>query len=517
MTPLITALVLAGALAAAPVGLASGGPRGQILDPQFGSQSDQQSLRFYPSDRQAQIILTRIRTDADSLARALDPVPASGRTAPQRNGDLVVLVTDLQNASEHVTDHFGRRQVTRVDVEDLLRAGVRLNTAIPQRQVSTTASNAWTRLRSDLNDLATGYDIAWDWQNPQYTRDDARGGVYARLSGTYRLDTAASDNPQRAADRALASLPAADRTRTNRQITNRLTPPDVLAIDRNGPRVTMASSRQPQMTFDVDGRDREEQVYGRTITTHALFRGDALEVSTTGSDGQDFSVTFEPLSGGQSLQVTRRLYTTSLRQPVVVRSVYRRTSTVADWNVYDVYAQDRGTGARGGTVVPAGRVLVATLDRPLDLRANAVNNRVTLTVHDGTRSEFDQATIDAYVADDSAHETNRSGLVLDFDQIHLRNGRTAPFSGTIDRVRDSSGRTISVETLPESNSRNGDAIQRGAIGAGVGALIGAIAGGGKGAAIGAARGAAGGAGAVVIDGGGQNTLDAGTEFTIRSR
>jgi hypothetical protein len=145
---------------------------------------------------------------------------------------------------------------------------------------------------------------------------------------------------------------------------------------------------------------------------------------------------------------------------------------------------------------------------------------VTLTVRDGTRSEFDGATIEAYVADASTGAANRSGIQLDFDQIRLRDGRTAPFAGTIDRVRDASGRTISVENLPDRVDDRDDseeAIERGAIGAGIGALIGAIAGGGKGAAIGAAVGAAGGAGSVFIDNRGQNTLESGTEFTIRAR
>jgi hypothetical protein len=167
-------------------------------------------------------------------------------------------------------------------------------------------------------------------------------------------------------------------------------------------------------------------------------------------------------------------------------------------------------------------VLVATLDNPLSLRSASVGSRVTLTVHDGARSVYDGGTIEAYVSEGaSANSANRSALALDFDQIRLRDGRTAPFAGTIDRVRDSSGRTIAVENLPDRVDDGKDdsdqAIQRGAIGAGIGALIGAIVGGGKGAAIGAAVGAAGGAGTVLIDNGSQDTLESGTEFTIRAR
>jgi hypothetical protein len=519
----ISAAIVTGVLALSPTGIASGGlGTPQLLDPQFGNFSP--ALRFRPNDRQGQTVLTRIRTDADALARALDPVQAPGRSAAsRRNNDLVMLVADLQQAHGHLSDHFTQRRVTQVDVEDLLRTGVALNNAIPQRQLPAAATNAWTRLRRDLDDLVAGYDIAWNWSDPQYARYDSPGGVYTRLTGTYRLDPARSDDPRRVADQAVWSLPAAERTRVNRQIASRLNPPNAIAIDRQGDRVTMASSRQPQMTFDVNGRDRTEQVFGREVTTRAMFHGDQLEVSTSGSAGQDFSVTFEPVDNGQSLQVTRRLYDSSLRQPVMVRSMYRRESTAANWNIYD-----RDVSAYGGrladaprTIVPDGRVLVATLDTPLKLRSASVGSKVTLTVHDGSRSVYDGATIEAYVAEDSSSSANRSGLALEFDQIRLRDGRTASFDGTIDRVRDSSGRTIAVENLPErvddGRDNSDQAIQRGAIGAGIGALIGAIAGGGKGAAIGAAVGAAGGAGSVLIDNNGQDTLESGTEFTIRAR
>ena len=523
MKILTSAVVVAGVLAVSPAGIASAG-RGtpQLLDPQSNTQSSSQTLRFRPTDRQAQVLLTRIRADADALVRALDPVQTPGRAAARRNQDLLDLVYDLQQATGHVSDHFAQRRVTQVDVEDLLRAGVELNNVIPQRQLSPAANNAWTRLRRDLDDFATGYGMTWNWTDPQYAAYESPGGVYTRLTGTYRLDPARSDDPRRVADQALWSLAPAERSRVNRQIANRLNPPDVIAIDRQGGRVTMASSRQPQMSFDVDGRDRTEQASGRTIITRAMFHGDQLEVSTSGTAGQDFSVTFEPLNDGQSLQVTRRLYDTSLRQPVIVRSTYRREANVANWNIYNADASAYGGRllATPRTIVPDGRVLVATLDRPLSLRNPTAGSRVTLTVRDGARSEFDGATIEAYVNEEATRTANRSGMALEFDQIRLRDGRTAPFSGTIDRVRDASGNTISVENLPERVDNRDDsdaAIQRGAIGAGIGALIGAIAGGGKGAAIGAAVGAAGGAGSVLIDNSSQNTLESGTEFTIRAR
>lgn len=59
-------------------------------------------------------------------------------------------------------------------------------------------------------------------------------------------------------------------------------------------------------------------------------------------------------------------------------------------------------------------------------------------------------------------------------------------------------------------------MQRGTIGAALGAIIGAIASGGKGAAVGAVIGASGGAGTVIAQGRDQLDLQRGTEVTITS-
>jgi hypothetical protein len=111
--------------------------------------------------------------------------------------------------------------------------------------------------------------------------------------------------------------------------------------------------------------------------------------------------------------------------------------------------------------------------------------------------------------------------MLDFQQIRLRDGRTAGFSGTIESVRANNGEQVRVDaegdgSIQEEDSRGDTTAQRTAIGAAVGAIIGAIAKGGKGAAIGAAIGAGAGASSVYIQGRDDLELRSGTEVAIRS-
>lgn len=365
--------------------------------------------------------------------------------------------------------------------------------------------------------------------NGQYRRQLA-----PTMTGTYQLDPARSDDPQRVADVAIGRLGPGQRTGVRRQIQNRLDPPDYLAIERVGSRVTIASSKAPQMAFDADGRARIENTgTGRNTTTRATTVGDRIEVTSTGAQGLGFVAIFEPLANGD-LRVTRRLIDNSLRQPLEVRSVYRRTSSNPDWNLYTTRnengnqygAQDRNPNYdpnyqdRRRLVVPSGMALVATLNQSVGVSSVRQNDPVTLTVLNSTRPELDGATIDGYIVTAPNRVSNRTGVTFEFNQIRLRDGRTADFDGTVESVRGPNGEAISFdgESLNEDNSPDRDeAIKRGAIGAALGALIGAVAGGGKGAAIGAVLGGGGAAATVFIGGNGSNSLPRGTEFTLRAR
>lgn len=520
MSKIRSVVVFAAMLAFTHVGLTSAISRRDSSDPQVQSREE---FRSRLSDRQLEEILTRLRTDAESLRRSLNPGSARGGSTGYRVQDeIFYVIDDLVEAANHLSDHIARRQAVRVDVEDVLRRAVELEEELRRRQSPPQVQNGWTRLRRDLDALASGYGMAWDWRNPRYAPIGSAGGVYQRLTGTYELDPSRSDNPQRAADQAYRQIPANDRARISGQIQSRLDPPDVIAIDRVDNRVTIASSKAPQMTFDADGQPRVEQgVRGRRMTTRAVLYGDQLEVTTTGGAGTDFTVSFEPLENGRSLRVTRRLFDDALRQPIVVQSVYRRTSDTAEWNVYpDRREPDTSTETfESASLVPDGTTVVATLDQPLNVRTAQQDDRVTLTVRNAPLPELEGAVIEGYVMSTPSRTNDRTRLSLDFNEIRLRNGRTSRFAGTIERVRGPNGQSIPFdgETARDESSKKDQAITRGTIGAALGAIIGAVAGGVKGAAIGAVLGGGGAAATVLIDDQNQLDLPRGTEFTIRSR
>jgi hypothetical protein len=374
--------------------------------------------------------------------------------------------------------------------------------------------------------------VAGDSMNLASAQGFGRGRWRSNLTGTYQLNTALSDNSSNIADQVTRSLPGRDRPRLRNQILRRLDAPEELAIERRGRTVTMVSSNADQVTFEADGVPQTEAApNGRSMRTVASFVGDRLEINSSGDRSLDYQLTFEPMNGGRSLRVTRRVSDIGLSQPVVSRSVYDRVSADARLDMYSTY-RSRNTGDRfgrprdngnyraaaGSDFVPDGTELVATLDNRLNTREARAEDPFTLTVV--SPGQFQGARIDGRLlgVDRSGRVAGRADMTFDFDRIRFRNGQTSDFDGAIQSVRTPNGDTLRVENtnVGEDDSQTSRTATRTGIGAAIGAVLGAVTGGGKGAAIGAAIGGAAGAGSVIVQGRDDLTLDPGSEFRIRA-
>ena len=202
-----------------------------------------------------------------------------------------------------------------------------------------------------------------------FGRGRGRGVVSNRLTGTYRLNLARSDDAATTARRVTSTLPARDQERLRTSVMRRLEAPESLTIERDGRTMTIASSAAARVTFEADGREQIEQSRnGRQVRTNATLFGDRLVVTTDGDRSVDYQVTFESLDNGRSLGVTRRITHEDLRQPVVARSVYDRTSDTPQWDSSPRVWRGAGSTAsgqtdqEGGFLVPDGTDVVATLN-----------------------------------------------------------------------------------------------------------------------------------------------------------
>jgi hypothetical protein len=492
-----------------------------------------QAQRPYRNDRAVRQILNRIDNRTNQFRSSLDAALDRSRLDGTRREDNInQFVQDFDSAIARLRDRFNSRTETTADVQDVLNIATRIDNFMRRNRLNADTQNRWLGVRSDVSQLATAYNINWNWNTqPTYGQGGIGQGGYGQgpyrnnqLTGTFRLDASRSDDPRDAAERATRNIAYGDRQRVLDSLTRRLEAPTQIAIDRRGRNVTIASTRAPQISFDADGQYRTEQMpSGRQVRTRAALSGDQLIVSTSGDRGNDFEVTFDPIDNGQRLRVTRRLSVQNLTQPVVVQSVYERTSDVAQLDIYNGSPTYSGnyptTGTTSGSfIVPDNTQLVAVLNSDLSTQTARENDRFTMTVR--SPSEFDGAVIEGYVSNvnRSGRVSGRSEMTLNFDTIRLRNGSTYRFAGVVESVRGLNGETVRVdnEGSVRDNNQTNRTVQRAAIGTAVGAIIGAIAGGGKGAAIGAVVGAGAGAGSVYAQGRDDLDLRNGTELTIRA-
>src|SRR5262245_27498386 len=360
-------------------------------------------------------------------------------------------------------------------------------------------------------------------QSDRYSQGSRYGYSNNRLSGTWRLNAGRSDDARVAAERATRNLDINDQQRVRENLLRRLGAPGMLAIDRRGRTVTMASSQAPQVTFEANGMETVETTRnGRERRTRVTLIGERLSVRSLGDRGSDYEAVFEPLDGGRRLRVTRSLYTERLNQVVMSRSVYDRVSEVAQLNL-DRDFPDRNltyvTLDRGDFIVPDGVLLSARLNQPLGTKYTREGERFTLNVIEP--AQYRGAVIEAVVtrSDRSGRVSGRADMTVDFERIRTRDGPSHDFAGTIENVLLPNGERVRVDregNVKEDDSQTSRTVTRSAVGGAIGALIGAIAGGGKGAAIGAFVGAGAGAGSVFVEGRDDLDLPSGAEIAIRA-
>ncbi len=434
-------------------------------------------------------------------------------------------LSDFETALTQLRNRVNSRQSSSSDARNVLDRAAFLNNYMTNRQLSYQTSNSWSTLRPDLDQLAGAFNIAWNWStnNPGYPGNNGGGyGNRGDLTGTFRLNASRGDDVRRAVDDATRNLSLAERQRVYDSLLRRLDPPQMIAIDRRGSSITIASTRAPQINFVADGREQVETTNGgRTVRVRSSLSGDTLTIARTGERANDFTVTFDPSPDGRELLVTRTLYSDRITQPVTVRTYYDRSSDVAQLNIYDTNREGIAVGEpnpTGSWIVPNGTEIVAVLNNDLSTQNAREGDRFTMTVR--SPGQFDGATLEGTVAsiNRGGRITGRSEMTLDFDTIRLRNGQSYRFAGILETVRTPSGDVVRVDNegaVRESDQTN-KTVQRTAIGTAVGAIIGAIAGGGKGAAIGAVIGAGAGAGSVYVQGRNDVDLNAGTELTVRS-
>jgi hypothetical protein len=537
----------------------------------FAAQADAQRTR---NQRDVQNVVRNLASKADDFRYSLQYGLRNSRV---NSGDARTVENYLSTLDGKIRDfeeNFNQRRENAQDVTDILNAARGINEFLANNRVNNTVQKDWTDLRALLDQLASNYNVSWNWTTGGYD-DDSRTANYPTqnyptqnypannstspgLTGTYQLDTSRSENTREIIENSGARTDA-----ELQDLEGKLEAAEQLAIEIRGTQVTLASSKAAPISFAADGRTKTETANGKTIRVRAVLRGQELTVSSLGGE-TDYTVTFASLDNGRTMKVTRRITTDYLRQTVFAESFYNKLDGVARFDINQNPAISESTitpddndgnyssndpndvpnsnypnsnypnrnypssnypnsnypsttqGRTGNFIVPNGTIITGVLENYVTTKISQNNDRFKLTVQ--SPNEFRGATIKGYITgvDRSGKVTGSSKITFNFETITLRNGQTYEFAGYLQGITDTTGKQVKIDTegTAKGDSQTKETVKRGGIGAGLGALIGAIAGGGKGAAIGAIIGGGAGAGSVVLQGKDDLDLQKGSILTI---
>jgi hypothetical protein len=156
------------------------------------------------------------------------------------------------------------------------------------------------------------------------------------LTGAYRIDVVESDKLYSVVKDATGTVPFGEQQRFFMDLSTRLTPPDMLAIECQGNRVTVGSSRAPRINYLADGRTRRERTpSGNFVNSRVELGGDSLTFVSHGNAEDNVNVLFRSIDGGRRLRVTRRIYAEQLTEPIVIQTVYNKIADTVEWEIYD--------------------------------------------------------------------------------------------------------------------------------------------------------------------------------------
>lgn len=434
-----------------------------VRNPPFGNNTP----TYIGTESQMRTLVSRITSKTTIYRSQMVTALRIDRRADESDQVVTNYITRLQSAVNAYSVSLNSRRGSPTDVTEVLTAGTYLDQFMERNTLSSAAEAQWRNLRTELNSLARAYSLNWDWN--QNINTNTGGGVGsnfdAMLTGTYRLNTRMSEDTATVVDRALGSSSEAERNNRRANLERRLRSPEMIAIDIRDQTVGMASSLQPQVTFQADGVARAEtNQRGRTTTTTATVDADGLIINYQGERANDFYLTFMPMNDGR-LRVTRKIYLDN--QEITVSSTYDKIDRTAQFSTVNNGTMN-GNSTNGTFVVPNNTRLTAELTTPIASNASTFSMEVT------SPGQYRRAVISGRVVPEgnSTRIRGTSRVLLVFETIQLANGRSHSFAGSIDSVTAVNGEVIQV-TNQNANVRTTTQQSAGGL---LGALIGAIAG-----------------------------------------
>jgi predicted glycoside hydrolase/deacetylase ChbG (UPF0249 family) len=116
------------------------------------------------SDREVARLLDRIKNKTGGFRQSLkNALNKSRLDRTRREDDINAFVKAFEEDTKRLDDHFDHHKSTVADVDSVLQRAQRIDTFMAVHPLDQRTQAAWATLRSDLELLASAYNISWRW------------------------------------------------------------------------------------------------------------------------------------------------------------------------------------------------------------------------------------------------------------------------------------------------------------------------------------------------------------------
>lgn len=141
---------------------------------------------FRRTEEQMKELLKRIETGADRFRKSLDSALDSSRIdGTKREDNINSFIKDFEQATSRLKDRYDDDQTASSTVEEVLRRATFIDDFTRRHSLTPEAQIDWQRLRRDLSDLATAYNVTWSWaglsNRPFRASDEQVKLLFARM------------------------------------------------------------------------------------------------------------------------------------------------------------------------------------------------------------------------------------------------------------------------------------------------------------------------------------------------
>lgn len=116
------------------------------------------------SDKEVERLIKRIEQQSDRFRSRLDSdLDKSRFNGTNREDDINSFIKDYYEQTKRLRDHFDKHHSATGDVEAVLDRAARIDDFMSRNRLSSKSQDEWSTLKSNLDELASAYNVSWRW------------------------------------------------------------------------------------------------------------------------------------------------------------------------------------------------------------------------------------------------------------------------------------------------------------------------------------------------------------------